>query len=115
MNAGAKLKQTEYQIANELCTLALMNDLDGITAWHVGGADLDAKNYDGRTALHIAVAERNEDIVRYLVSQGSDPKMKDRLDRTPFSEIGELESAGAANLVELLEWGESMKPTSEPQ
>merc|ERR1712150_138010 len=112
INAGAKLKQTEYHIANELCTLALMNDLDGITAWHVGGANLDSKNYDGRTALHIAVAESNEDIVRYLVSQGCDPKMEDRLGRTPFSEIGETETEKAANLVELLEWGESLKPTS---
>ena len=68
-NAGARIKLTEYKTANELCTLALMGDLEGITAWHVAGANLDARNYDGRTALHIAVAEKNEDIVRYLVSQ----------------------------------------------
>ena len=42
--------------------------------------------------------------------------MEDRLGRTPFSEIGETETEKAANLVELLEWGESLKPSSsEPQ
>ena len=46
-----------------------MNDLDGLTAWHVAGADMDTVNYDGRTALHIAVAEDHEDIVRFLISQ----------------------------------------------
>ena len=40
-----------------------------MTAWHVAGADLDSQNYDQRTALHIAVAENNEDIVRFLISQ----------------------------------------------
>lgn len=68
-NAGALCKQAQFHIANELCTLAIMNDLDGLTAWHVAGADLDTENYDGRTALHIAVAENNEDIIRFLISQ----------------------------------------------
>ena len=40
VNAGAQLKITDHHLANELCTLAMFNDLDGITAWHMGGADL---------------------------------------------------------------------------
>ena len=107
-NAGARIKLTEYKTANELCTLVLMADLEGITAWHVAGANLDARNYDGRTALHIAVAEKNEDIVRYLVSQGCDPKVKDRLGRTPFTELGE---ENESTLLELLEWGETLQVT----
>ena len=39
-NAGAQLKITDHHLANELCTLALFGDLDGITAWHMGGANL---------------------------------------------------------------------------
>lgn len=68
-NAGASIKHSHIHLANELCTLAITNDLDGMTAWHVAGADLDSENYDQRTALHIAVAENNEDIVRFLISQ----------------------------------------------
>ena len=68
-NAGAVCKPSQFQIANELCTLAITNDLDGLTAWHVAGANLDTENYDSRTALHIAVAEGYEDIVRFLISQ----------------------------------------------
>ena len=68
-NAGAVCKLSRFHISNELCTLATMNDLDGLTAWHVGGVDLDTLNYDDRTALHVAVAEGHEDVVRFLISQ----------------------------------------------
>ena len=67
--------------------------------------DQDARNYDGRTALHIAVAEKQEEIVRYLVSQGSNPRLEDRLGRTAFSELPQ----DSSNLTELLEWGESLQ------
>merc|ERR1711892_40270 len=104
-NAGGQLKISDHHLANELCTLALFGDLDGITAWHMGGANLDARNYDGRTALHIAVAEKQEEIVRYLVSQGSNPRLEDRLGRTAFSGLPQ----DSSNLMELLEWGESLQ------
>ena len=39
-NAGGQLKITDHHLANELCTLAMYGDLDGITAWHMGGANL---------------------------------------------------------------------------
>lgn len=65
----------------------------------------DARNYDGRTALHIAVAENQEEIVRYLVSQGSNPRLEDRLGRTAFSELPN----DSSNMTELLEWGESLQ------
>lgn len=103
-NAGAVLKCSQQQTCNELMMNVVGNDLDAITAWHAGGADLDASNYDGRTALHIAVARGAEDIVRFLISQGCDPERKDNFGRTPMSEAAEQEE-----IIELLEWGLSMK------
>lgn len=95
-----------------------------MTAWHVAGADLDSQNYDQRTALHIAVAENNEDIVRFLISQvrffflrnwygnvafkGCDPEHKDRFGRSPIDEINEDNTT----LKELLDWGLSLKTGS---
>ena len=65
----------------------------------------DARNYDGRTALHIAVAESKEEIVRYLISQGANPRLEDRLGRTAFSEL----KPDCDSLTELLEWGETLQ------
>ena len=65
----------------------------------------DAPNYDGRTALHIAVAENQEEIVRYLISQGSNPRLEDKLGRTAFTELPSQDSS----LHELLEWGETLQ------
>jgi len=104
-NAGAVCKLSRFHISNELCTLATMNDLDGLTAWHVGGVDLDTLNYDDRTALHVAVAEGHEDVVRFLISQGCDPERRDRFGRTPMDEVKEKDGT----LMELLEWGISLK------
>ena len=59
----------------------------------------DARDYDGRTALHIAVAENKEEIVRYLVSQGANPTLEDRFGRTAFTELQSENS----DLRELLE------------
>ena len=109
-NAGAMLKFSQQHTVNELMMNVVGNDLDAITAWHVGGADLDATNYDGRTALHIAVPRGAEDIVRFLISQGCDPEKKDNFGRTPM-----VEANGQEEIVELLEGGLSMKdpPASE--
>ena len=69
VQAGATLKQSKSDIANELCSLAKNNDLDGLTAWHVAGGNLGEINYDGRSALHIAVDEGHDEVTRFLVSQ----------------------------------------------
>lgn len=50
------------------------------------GADLSAINYDRRTALHIASAEGNVDMVRHLLLNGAAVHIRDRYDRTPLLE-----------------------------
>lgn len=42
--------------AGKLCEAAANGDLDTIKAMTKNGADLDAGDYDGRTALHLAAA-----------------------------------------------------------
>jgi len=43
-----------------------------------------------------------------IFCKGCDPKVKDRLERTPFTELGEPRDSV---LLELLEWGESLQST----
>lgn len=52
--------------------------------------NVNAGNYDGRTALHLACAFGKADVVALLVANGGDPAVKDRWGRTPKDELDEL-------------------------
>ena len=41
------------------------------------------RNFDGVTALHNAVFEKQIDIVKLLIEHGADPAIQDRLGNTP--------------------------------
>src|SRR4029079_8467713 len=48
------------------------------------GADVDAKDSDGRTALIAATSAGYTDVVRVLLRHGADMDVADRLDRTAW-------------------------------
>lgn len=50
------------------------------------GANLSSVNYDLRTALHVACAEGNEEVVKHLLLNGAAVHIRDRYDRNPLSE-----------------------------
>lgn len=47
------------------------------------GANPNMRNFDGVTALHNAVFEKQIDIVKLLLEHGADPAIQDRLGNTP--------------------------------
>ncbi|MCG8417356.1 MAG: ankyrin repeat domain-containing protein [Proteobacteria bacterium] len=51
-----------------------------------GGADLNAADYDGRTALHLAAAEGRLDVVAYLLNRGARVNVIDRWGGTPLQD-----------------------------
>jgi len=48
------------------------------------GADVNAANDLGQTALHIAAAQRDEGFIRFLVARGARLDVKDRQGHTPL-------------------------------
>ena len=57
-------------------------------------ADLNARNSDGNTALHLAVANANYSIVQDLLQAGCNPKRLNRAGLTPLDtcyEIAEID------------------------
>lgn len=54
----------EIRSASELCTAAAQGNSDLIRRYIKAGINVNAADYDKRTALHIAAAEGNLDVVR---------------------------------------------------
>lgn len=51
-----------------------------------GHVDVNVSDYDGRTALHLAVAEGQEKMAVFLLERGANAEMQDRFGNTPLSD-----------------------------
>lgn len=61
-----------------LMFLANEGDLDGIREALESGANVDFKDIDGRTALHVAACQGYTDVVELLIRKGADVDTQDR-------------------------------------
>jgi hypothetical protein len=59
------------------------NTIDAMTLLLAKGADVNAVNDNGESALHIAVT-RGDALVRFLVEKGAKLDLKDKSGRTPL-------------------------------
>lgn len=60
------------------------NTIDALKLFVKHGADVDAFNAAGQTALHIAAGRGADDVVRFLASQGASLNLKDKQGNTPL-------------------------------
>lgn len=51
---------------------------------------VNVKDYDGRTPLHLAVAEGNKDVIAFLIQRGENVHATDRWGHTPQEELGKI-------------------------
>lgn len=65
-------------------TTADLNEIRRIEA--IGMIDLNAQDYDGRTALHLAAAEGKMNVVHYLISRGAEVSPMDRWGNMPIDD-----------------------------
>lgn len=70
----------------DLYWAAAEGDLTGIRRLVVQGVDLDAADYDGRTALHLAASEGRAHVVAYLLEVGVSPAPRDRWGNSPLDD-----------------------------
>ena len=60
-------------------------DLTEVRALVAAGVEPGTADYDGRTALHLAAAEGQPEVVSYLLALGADPQPLASARRTPRS------------------------------
>jgi len=69
----------------KLLFTAANNDLTGLRGMALDGYNMSAKNYDGRTALHLAACEGHLDCVKFLLEKCAvDASPRDRWGQTPL-------------------------------
>jgi len=80
----AQLKWDEIKTSSELCELARRSDTHKIALLLKAGCNVDSKDYDARTALHLAASEGAARVVELLVQNGAEVNAKDRWGGTPL-------------------------------
>ncbi len=81
-----RLKKYESKTNNimSLIWAATYGDIEEIHRLEANGIDLNAADYDGRTALHLAAAEGRVETVEYLLVKGVNINPMDRWSGTPL-------------------------------
>ena len=99
--------RSQNQAIQEVVSAASRGDVDAIEQFkHDAGSTtvyrelLQAGDYDGRTALHLAASEGHEALVSYLIDKEVYPQPLDRWRQTP---LADARRGGHAAIVNLLE------------
>jgi glutaminase len=80
------LGEAQRDLVGDLCWAASKGDLGGMRRLAARGVPLDAADYDGRTALHLASSEGHLRVVELLAEQGVGLEPRDRWGNTPLDD-----------------------------
>ncbi|XP_037622253.1 glutaminase liver isoform, mitochondrial isoform X2 [Sebastes umbrosus] len=95
-----KAESEGYQIMNVLLA-AFKGDVQALRRYFLSGADVNAVDYDGRSALHVAAAEGHAEVIRFLLQNtGANPALKDRWGSSPLQEARRHNKDAAVQLLQ---------------
>jgi glutaminase len=86
-------------VTSSLCAAAACGDLSELRRLVARGADASRGDYDGRTPLHLAASEGQEEMVRVLLNLGCDRSAVDRWGNTALDDARRESQAGIVTLL----------------
>jgi len=100
MEHGAKLCMKEPVAASLICQTVFDGDTLLLSRLLRANIQVNAADYDGRTAAHIAASEVNLVALKTLVKHGADLSLRDRWENTPMDDAIKVK---ASRIIEYLE------------
>ncbi|KAG7468847.1 hypothetical protein JOB18_024505 [Solea senegalensis] len=95
-----KIESEGHQIMNVLLA-AFKGDLQSLRRYFLSGVDVNAVDYDGRSALHVAAAEGHTEVIRFLLENaGANPALRDRWGSSPLQEARRYSKDSAVQLLQ---------------
>ncbi|GMT12222.1 hypothetical protein PFISCL1PPCAC_3519, partial [Pristionchus fissidentatus] len=88
--AGGVIDGDHEEDGMELCYAASHGDMKTLRAYAAAGCNLNDTDYDGRSALHVAVTHRRPDAITFLLESGAQPDLKDFFGRAPLDEASHM-------------------------
>lgn len=94
-----KVESEGYQIMNILLA-AYRGDLQSLRRYFLSGVDVNAVDYDGRSALHVAASEGRLEVIKFLLENArADTMLKDRWGNTALQEAIRCNQEAAVQLL----------------
>ncbi len=107
-----RLKRVDGRINNviALCYAAAEGDAKELQYLLARGVDINAADYDGRTAMHLAASEGHTEFVKILIAKGAAPNPRDRWGNTPLDDARRGKHADVIALLEPLQSSHAYEP-----
>ncbi|WOK95715.1 serine/threonine-protein kinase TNNI3K-like [Canna indica] len=101
-NEDEEQSQFFKEIGSDIRLMFLVNDrdLDGIREALRSGADVNFRDIDGRTALHVAACQGFTDVTELLLRMGADINPEDRWGSTPLADAKHYKNDEVIKLLE---------------
>jgi len=86
ISVGAELRMDTTKLAFQMCSLAREGKSESIESYLKCGVDVNIRDYDYRTPLHVAASEGHKAIVKKLIEWKAENSIQDRWGSTPILE-----------------------------
>ena len=96
---GGELCFDEAKASGDLCEAARQGDVKTVEMLLACGLDVNAADYDLRTAIHLAASTGNKHVVEVLLKRSADVNVKDRWGGTALADAIREGHAQVAELI----------------